>query len=148
MFTRKFTVLYWFFGLLFIGLFAGLVHAQVALPPGGIPYELPAPPTGEEIKAFIASIGGLKGLGALGIVAIIVQALMLLTKTAFANILGKWQLTLVYLFTLGGGIFVLKTTGLDWMSVFLHSTTLAALQVFVNQIIRQFFPKTAPLVKA
>src|SRR5687768_13510009 len=53
--------------------------------------ELP-PVDGEDLKAFIDSIDGYKGLGALGIAMLIVQGLLLILRSQFLKLSGKLKL--------------------------------------------------------
>lgn len=96
------------------------------------------PPSGDEWAALLASLGGLKGAGVLGIVAIVVQGLMLAARQFLVNVAGKWKFALVSGLSLVGGILALKLTGIDWVAALMHSSTLAAAQVFLHQMILQF----------
>lgn len=99
------------------------------------------PPSADEIQALLVSLGGLKGAGALAIVAVVVQGLMLFFKSSIAAFAGKFQLLIVMLLTLVGGVIALKSQGMDWGAVIVHSSTLTALQVFLHQIFKQFIVK-------
>lgn len=99
------------------------------------------PPSTEEIQALLVALGGLKGASALAIVAVVVQGLMLFFKTKLASFAGKFQLLVVMFLSLLGGVFALKMSGVDWGAAIIHSQTLAALQVFLHQIFKQFLVK-------
>jgi len=101
------------------------------------------PPTQDEIMALLASLGGLKGMGVLGIVAVVVQGLMLFFRTPLADFAGKWKLTIVLGLSLVGGVVGLVATGMAWLPALLHSTTLAAAQVFIHQLVKQVTEKPA-----
>lgn len=114
------------------------VIASVALAqasPASLPVDLS---TGEALELLIKSIGGLKGAGALAIVAFCVQAVMLFFRTPLADFAGKWKLLIVSLLSLVGGVLALKLTGLDWLGSLVHSSTLTAVTVFGNQVLKQF----------
>ena len=100
------------------------------------------PPSADEIQALLVSLGGLKGAGALAIVAVVVQSLMLFFKSSIASFAGKFQLLIVMLLTLVGGVIALKAQGLEWGAVLIHSSTLTAVQVFLHQIFKQFAGKS------
>ena len=70
-------------------------------------------PTGEELKALLTAIGGLKGASTLAIVVVVVQALLLFFRSSFAAFSGKAQITIVYGLTLVGSIVALKVQGMD-----------------------------------
>lgn len=123
-------------GMLSLVLFGALATAQEVVP-------IIPPITETDIKAFLAALGGAQTLGSLGVVAIIVQAIMLFLKSTLGTMAGKWQLTLVMVFTFIGGIIALKATGLDWGSVMIHSSTVGAVQVLLHQVYKQFMTKPA-----
>lgn len=102
-----------------------------------------APPTAAEIGKFLEALGGVKGAGTLAIVAIVVQGLMLVMKTALGKMAGIWQVIILNLLTLIGGVIALKMSGSDWASALLHSQSLAAFQVFLHQLWKQFGKKAA-----
>lgn len=88
-------------------------------------------------------IGGLKGAGILVIVAGVVQLIMQFFKTPlatrfFPDLSGKAKLLIVSGLTVVGGVLGLMADGQPFMAAILHSSTLAALQVFANQLFRKF----------
>ena len=89
-------------------------------------------PLGDFLKAVTASLGSWKGLGMLGIAALVVQLLMLLFRTTLMNWAAKWRLLLVYVLSIGAGYMALMVAGASWSEALLNSNTLAAVQVFVN----------------
>lgn len=94
-----------------------------------------------DFQKLLEAIGGAKGAGAMGIALIVVQVLMLLAKAIWRPTAG-WQLTLVLGLSLGAGILSLMVIGkLDFGAALVHSTTLAAIQVFLNQVFKK---ATAP----
>ena len=112
--------------------FAGLAFAQAVDP--AVSYD--------EFFAFLMkSLGGFKGAGALGTVALVVQLLMKLFQTQAGELLGKYKLLAVLGLTLVGGVITLKLTGVSWGASLLHSATLAAAQVLIHQLYKQFLDK-------
>lgn len=120
---------------------APAVEAPAAEAPAA-PAEVIEGPSQDEIGNFLKSIGGWAGMGALGIAMIIVQGLMLLFKSSLASFAGKWRLLIVSFLSLASGVIALKLMGVaDWGAVLMHSSTLAAIQVFINQLWKQIFVK-------
>ena len=99
------------------------------------------PPSVDELAALVASLGGIKGASFVAVAVVVVQGLMLLLRSKLGEVAGKYRLLAVYLLTVAGSVFALRVAGVDLGAALLHSQTLAALQVFVNQIFRQFFQK-------
>lgn len=99
----------------------------------------PADPS--DLAKLLEAIGGAKGAGAMGIALVVTQVLLMIAK-ALWNPSGGWQLTLVSGLSLASGVLFLMVIGkLDLGAALMHSTTLAAIQVFLNQILKK---ATAP----
>ena len=105
-------------------------------------------PSQDFIKYLLASIGGWKGLGAWGLAGLITQLLgaflmsplfatLVGLKQSLAEWAGKWKLRIVCGLSLVSGICLLVATGLDWSAALVHSSTLAAFQVFLHQVWKQ-----------
>lgn len=101
------------------------------------------PPGVDEFAALIAALGGLKGASALAIAAVVVQAIMLLLRSKLGEVAGKYRLLAVYLLSVVAGVVSLRIAGVDLGAALVHTQTLAAFQVFLNQVLKQFFEKTA-----
>lgn len=99
------------------------------------------PPTNDEMGALLAALGGLKGASAVAIAVVVVQGLMLLLRTSLGEMAGKWRLLIVYLLSIVSVVLALKVSGVDLGAALVHANTLAALQVFLNQVFKQFFQK-------
>jgi len=112
---------------------ASVAWAQPA--PASLPADLS---TTEALDLLIKSLGGLKGAGALAIVATCVQGVMLFFRTPLAAFAGKYRLLIVSILSLVGGVLALKLTGLDWVASLVHSSTLTSVMVFGNQVVKQF----------
>jgi hypothetical protein len=124
----------------FVGaLFAALLVPVFALASEGAI----EPPTGDELLALLNALGGLKGLGGLAIAAVAVQGAMLLLRTSAGELLGKYRLLAVYGLSIVSGVIALKIAGVELGAALVHANTLAAFQVFLNQVFKQFFQKTA-----
>lgn len=95
------------------------------------------------LKAAIESVGSLKGASALAIVAMVLQLLMLFFRTQLSMWAGKWRMMLVYVLSLAGGVLALKVSvpGMEWLAALLHSNTLAAAQLVLHQVKKQFWDK-------
>jgi hypothetical protein len=102
------------------------------------PADQVAPPSTEDISAFLSAIGGAKGAGTMAIIALIVQGLLLMFRSTIGKFAGIYQLLIVNGLTLLAGVIGLKMTGMDWGSALLHSQTLATFQVFAHQVWKQF----------
>lgn len=111
-----------------LALFASLAIAQDVI----------VPPSGEELKALLAALGGLKGASSMAIVAIVVQALLFFFRSSFAKFSGAWQLLIVNFLTLVGSFIALKSQGMDVLAILTHSQVLTAGQVFLHQLFKKF----------
>jgi hypothetical protein len=120
-------------GILFFGLFAAHVaFAQEAVDP-----------TVDFLKLLIESIGGMKGASALAIAALVVQLIVRFLDLPFV---GGWfgeksgwiKLLIVSGLTMVAAPIGLVATGMSWPAALIHSATLSAVMVFVNQVMKQF----------
>lgn len=98
-------------------------------------------PTEGWILELLQFITTAKGLGALAIGAGVTQLAMRLLQTPLANVAGKWRLTLVAALSVVGIVLGGMVTGLPFMGALLTAPALAAFQVLLNQIYKQFFEK-------
>ena len=100
----------------------------------------------EFLQELLKFVGGLKGAGSLAIVVGVVQVIMQLLKTPIIaklipKLTGAKKLLIVSGLSVAGGMMALMISGQTLFAALLHSTTLAALQVFANQIFQQFSKK-------
>lgn len=95
----------------------------------------------DDLGNLIKAIGGVKALGLMGVVVVLVQGLLLAARSHFTAFLGKWKLVTVLLLTVVSGVIGLRVTGLTWDACLLHATTVAAFQVLVHQLYTQFTTK-------
>ena len=103
------------------------------------------PATDLDTESFLAAamkaLGSWKALGAMGIAALVSQLIMLFLRTPLASFAGKYKLVAIYVLSIVSGLLVLKVSGMTWGAAALHTQTLAALQVFGNQVYKQFIQK-------
>lgn len=81
--------------------------------------------------------------GVLVIAGLVVQIAVRFFKTPLAGSLfpkltGAGKITVVYLLSLLAGIIALKSQGLSWSATLLHSQTVFAYGVAINQLFKQF----------
>ena len=77
----------------------------------------------------------------MGLAALLSQLAMLFLRTPLASFAGKYKLVAIYVLSVVAGLLTLKVSGMDWGAAALHTQTLAALQVFGNQVYKQFIQK-------
>lgn len=100
-------------------------------------------PSEQVLLQLLAFITTLKGLSALAIAAGVIQLLMKLMKTPLAAVAGKWRLTMVALLSVVSLVVAAMATGLPLEAAVGSAPVLAGVQVFINQIWKQFFQKEA-----
>jgi len=121
---------------------AAKVEKKVPVLDGAKADQAEAPLATEDfLKALMDSVGGMKGLGSMGLVALIIQLMMLFFRTKLATFAGKWKLMIVYGLSMVGGILAMKVNGADWGAALVHANTLAAGQSWVHQLWKQFVEK-------
>lgn len=124
--------------LVFVPLFASLALGQVVDPS--------LPPSGEELQAFFTALGGIQGMSTLALVGLGIQGLMLAFRGPLSSLAGAGKLTLVTGLSLLGGVIGLRAAGLDWALCLMHSTSLAAAQVFLHQLWKQLGSPSIPVL--
>lgn len=121
--------------LVAFGVFLFLVFTQIALGADGhIEATLVADtaPTIGEWTAFLTAVAGWQGLGTLGVVGLVIQGFMLGVR----HFKPEWKLLAVSGGSMVLGMTTLMGQGLDWKMAALHSTTLAAAQVFGYEVLK------------
>ena len=99
------------------------------------------------IKLLLESIGGIKGASSLAIAGIVIKLVLAFFSSEmggklFSGLKGSIKLLIVTGLSLAAGVIALmNTSDLTFGAALLHSTTLSAFMVFVNQIYKQFFVK-------
>lgn len=104
-------------------------------------------PDTEFWSALISFLGGVGGMSGLAIAAGVIQLAMVLLKTSYGNLAGKYKLLIVAGLSVGGAIVSGLASGLPFVNALLNGAVLAAIQVFVNEIIKHFTEKKELLVK-
>lgn len=130
-------------------LFPILVLAQVVAP---VDPSIPAVTHDEFLAFLLQSMGGLKGLSALGFAGLLVQSCLKFLGTDWAGkvlngVSGTVKLGIVSLLAISGGILALMTTGgLTFAAAAVHATTLTTYMVFANQWFKKLreAPPTSP----
>lgn len=118
--------------------FAILIPVVALAQAASLPADLP---TADALELLLKSVGGLKGAGALAIAAFCVQAVLLFFRTPLAGFAGRWRLLVVAGLTLVFGFMSMLLSGVDWKAAIVHADVLLMLQVFANQIWKQFVAK-------
>lgn len=98
-------------------------------------------PTETWIMELMKFISTAKGLGTLAFAAGLTQLVMLLFQTPMAEMAGKWRLVIVSALSVIGVVLGALVTGMPIGQALLSGPALAALQVFINQVYKQFFDK-------
>ena len=91
-------------------------------------------PSSQEYLQLFASLQGIGGLKAAGIIALVVQAAMLGVRQF---VQGKYKLLIVAALTLVGAAVSAYISGGSFASVMTNSVVLTSVQVLVNQIFTQ-----------
>lgn len=92
----------------------------------------------ELIIGILAMVQGAKGLKTMAIVGVAIQALLLFTRHKWSNFLGKSKITIISVLSFAGIIIAGLAQGLGVSEIIGDGATLAAFQVFINQIFKQF----------
>ena len=127
-----------------IVVWSGFCIAQTIAPSATpVPADLPPViPTADWLMLLVVAIGGMKGLSALGIAAAGSQLLLKFMSTPLAKFSGKYRLLAITGLTMVSGVLALMTASdISFMAALLHSTTLAAFQVFIHQVWKQVVQK-------
>lgn len=112
----------------------------VALAQASMPVEIPVDVAlGELLKI----VGGMKGFSALGIAMLVTQAVMLFFRTPLANFAGKWKLLIASGVAIVASFLGLLASGVEWKLALVHGTVLAAVNVFLHQLVKQVAEKPA-----
>lgn len=109
---------------------------------------VPLIPVSDFIQIFIASLGGLKGASALAIVGIVLKLLFAFLNSKLAGKIGFMRkmksgpkLFLILFISYASGIVTLMLSGLSFGAAVIHSTSMTALIVLLNQGYKKFIEK-------
>lgn len=98
-------------------------------------------PTESWLLAVLTFLTTVKGQTVLAIVAGVVQLVMKFFNTPLSNFAGKTRLLIVTFLSLVGTVVGGMATGLTFLQSLATGASLAAFQVFVNQLWKQFVEK-------
>lgn len=98
--------------------------------------------TGAWLLSLVQWIISVKGAALLVIVVGAVQIVMQFFKTSFGSLAGKWRLSIVAFLSLVGVVVAGMSSGLTFLQAALAAPTIAAVQVFVHQLVKQFTEPT------
>ena len=99
------------------------------------------PPTSEEWAGLLMKLGTLKGASTVAVVTFVVQALMFLCRTSVGDFLGKNKLRFVMGLTVAATIGAEMLNGGTLLTALQAAPVMAAIQVFLHQIYKQFTEK-------
>lgn len=105
-----------------------------------VPVPAPVPDT-EFWSQLLTFIGGVKGMSMLAVVYGISQLVMVFFKTQMGDLAGIWKLVIVSGLNVLGTVLAQLVTGVPFLVAVLNGSVLAAVSVFINEIIKHF--KTA-----
>lgn len=106
-------------------------------------------PTDDFIKLFLASLGGIKGASVLAIVGIVLKLLFAFLNSELSGKIGFMRqmnpgikLFIILVISYASGLITLMTVnGLGFGAAFIHSTSMSALIVLLNQGYKKFIEK-------
>lgn len=102
--------------------------------------------TDEFLMYLLQSLGGFKGASSLVVAGLIVQIFIKflnsdLSGKIFAGFKGFWKLAIVSFLSVVSGVISLMLNGVSLGAALLHSSTLAAIMVLLNQFVQQYQKK-------
>lgn len=104
--------------------------AQVEPAAASLPVELSY---GDALQYLLASLGGLKGAGALAIAAAVTQGVMRLFQSPLGTLAGRWRWLAYSGVSLVAGVLTMKLSGVDWVTALVSSTTLTGVVNWLHQ---------------
>jgi len=91
---------------------------------------------------LFSSIGEMKGASTLAIVVLASQILLKFGQSQFGELLGKYKLLFISLFTMVGSVVgLMVSSNMEFLPALLSGASLSALQVFGHQLYKQFIEK-------
>lgn len=121
----------------FIGMCSFVFCAAVSLASG-----VTDPVTNEQwVLELMTLIGGVSGMSQMAVIAAVVQLLMRLFKTPLGEYAGRWRLVIVSGLTFLGALIAGIASGSSLIGILLSGAVLTSMQVFVNQLYKQFKTK-------
>lgn len=98
----------------------------------------PVPSDADVLAAILKFVGGIPGASALSIALGLVQTLAIVFSSQWGNLLGKWKLVAIAGVSVAIPLLSALIAGTPLLSAILSGTVLAALQVFVHEIVKHF----------
>lgn len=122
--------------------------AIILLPLLTMAQDIPVVENADFLQQLLSSLGGLKGAGALAIAYFVVQLLLKLLGTPLfgsvtKKVAGHIKLTIYLVLSIPACILAAKMSGLDWGAAVMHSSTVTAIGIALNQIYKQYIEKKA-----
>lgn len=128
--------------LFFLTMTMAMTLPLLALAEGLTPNPAITPlPVGDALQSFIGLIGGVKGASVLGLALLIVQGVLYAFRGLFDKIHGGWKYFVVTTLSLGVVVLGQMVAGAPLFAALLNGSTLAAVQVWINQGFKQFAKK-------
>lgn len=103
--------------------------------------DLPPATLDEFFNSLVALITSIKGAAPLVVALGVTQLVMLLARTKIGDLAGKWKLLIVSGLTIVITILGFMAQGTTFAAALFSGATLAAVQVFVHQLITQLSEK-------
>lgn len=98
---------------------------------------------GDAFQHILASLGGLKGAGALAIAGAVTQAIMLLARSPLGALAGRGRWLVYSGLSLIAGVLSMKLSGTDWVTALVSSATLTGVVNWLHQAATQLPKKDA-----
>ena len=93
------------------------------------------------ISGLINIVKELKGASTLVIIAGIIQAFLLFSRSAWSSILGKYKIAIIALVSFIGVLVTGLVQDSSWATILTDASTLTAFQVLLNQVFKQIGKK-------
>lgn len=128
---------------------SGIVMFMLLFCLSAIAQDSPLPPEMADqdfVSLLFASLGGMGGMSALGIAALVTQLVAKFLNTQlmgklWAKIPGIWKIVTVVLLTAAGGVLGMVHQGVSWGAALIHSSVISALMITANQIYKHVTEK-------
>lgn len=101
----------------------------------------PVPSDTDVLAAILKLIGGIPGASALAIALSVVQTLAVVFSSQWGNLLGKYKLLAISAVSVAVPLLTALVSGTPLLAAVLSGAVLAALQVFVNEVIKHIKPE-------
>lgn len=99
---------------------------------------VPAPTDADVLAQILKLIGGVSGASALAIAVLVTQTLTVVFSSHWGDLLGKWKLLAIYGLAVISPVVTALASGTSLLAAVINGTVIAAVQVFVNEVIKHF----------